>query len=554
MFRRASPSGASRRRAACLGLLASAAVVAPALAAPQPWAVAGGDISNTHSMLSPDDNVASPTQINPATARRLALKWSLATAGDISATPTVEAGGLYVPDWAGMLYKIDPDTGAQIWSHAVCDYTATCFTSYTSISRTSPAIGVNTIVIGDAIAHPNVAKYGAVVIGVNKATGAKTWSTIVNSTSKYASVLGSPVIYNNIAYVGTASWEEGVAGGDPSYKPVFRGNMTALNADTGQILWQFTSVPAGYAGGPFPGSSMAVWPARNALLVSTGNNYAIPPDVATCVGAAGTNIANQTACLDPTNYVNSLLSLDLTTGRMNWGRRMSGADTWTVACYTAPAACPQPAGTDSDFAQAPILSYVPNFVGVSDDRGGTSQSFLMAAGQKNSQFYAVNPVNGGLFWTTSVGIGGMEWGSALNTDDYNMLYFALHNPQRVGQTIVGQGGVNPQYWNGGAWGALDLRTGAKKWVVPTIGQDLRSGQPAAAPGCMTFTNRVIFAGSSSGVMVALDATTGYNYWQFQSGGTVVSCPAIYNETVYWGTGYARNGVGKHMLYAFAVPN
>ena len=54
-------------------------------------------------------------------------------------------------------------------------------------------------------------------------------------------------------------------------------------------------------------------------------------------------------------------------------------------------------------------------------------------------------------------------------------------------------------------------------------------------------------------MTAMDAMTGAVYWTFPSGGTVVSCPAIYNETVYWGTGYARNGVGKHMLYAFAVP-
>ena len=92
------------------------------------------------------------------------------------------------------------------------------------------------------------------------------------------------------------------------------------------------------------------------------------------------------------------------------------------------------------------------------------------------------------------------------------------------------------------------------WQIPAYGNDLVTpSKPSSAPGGLTFTNRVVFAGSSSGYFVALDAQSGYTYWTFYSGGTVVSSPAIFNETVYWGTGYARNGIGKHMLYAFAVP-
>ena len=545
-------------RPAALGLLGAASFGAAGLAqAPQvpppSWPFAGGNISNTHAQISPPSNVGSPTQINPATASKLKVKWSLVTAGDISATPTVEAGGLYVPDWAGMLYKVNPDNGAVVWKHAVCDYTASCYSPTQSISRTAPAIGTNNIVIGDAVAHYQNAPNGAVVIGVNKATGARAWATYINNTSRYASVLGSPVIYNNIAYVGTASWEEGIQGSDASYKPTFRGNVVALNVDTGAIIWQFTTVPAGYSGGPIPGSNMAVFPRDNALLVATGNNYSIPADRAACVAAAGNNTSAQTACLDPSNYVDALLSLRLDTGAIKWGRKMNGADTWTEACYSGSPACPKPTGSDSDFAQAPIVTWLPNFQGRPDDLGGTSQSYIMAAGQKNSVFYGVNPFNGGLFWKKFIGIGGMEWGSAFNTDDYNHFYFALNNPQRVPQTIIGKGGNTPQPWDAGAWGALDASTGALKWTVPTIGKDLvQPSRNAAAPGCVTFTNRVLFAGSTSGVMVAFDANSGFPFWTFPSGGTVVSCPAIYNETVYWGTGYARYGVGKHMLYAFSV--
>ena len=53
----------------------------------------------------------------------------------------------------------------------------------------------------------------------------------------------------------------------------------------------------------------------------------------------------------------------------------------------------------------------------------------------------------------------------------------------------------------------------------------------------SFTNRVVFAGSSSGYFVALDANTGLTYWKFNSGNAVAGSPAIFNETLYWGTGY-----------------
>ena len=521
-----------------------------------PWSSAGGDIGNTHAYLSPPANVGSPTQINPRTVSSLALKWSSATAGDISATPTVEPGGLYVPDWAGMLTKLDPATGAKIWSRKVCDYTATCYTAGASISRSSPAIGARALVIGDAIAHPTLPSPGAVVIGVDKTTGAKLWTTVVNSTSRWASVLGSPVIYNNVAFVGTASWEEGIANDDATYKPVFRGNISALDVDTGRILWSFFTIPpiAGYSGGAVPGSHMAVWPKQNALLISTGNNYSVPSAVASCVAAAKQDKTAQIACLDPTDYVDSLLSIDLTSGLPKWGRRMAGADAWTLACTTGRPNCPRPSGADADFAQGPMLTWLPNFTGVPDDLHGSSQSYMLAAGEKNSVFYAVNPLNGGLFWSTWIGTGGMEWGSTVNLADRDTFYVALHNPDRVAQTIIGQGGTKPQTWNGGAWGALDLRTGRKKWMVPTPGRDLANPALAPeAPGCMTFANRVVFAGASSGAMAAVDAGSGLLRWSFASGGTVVSCPAIFDETVYWGTGYARDGVGKHMIYAFAIP-
>src|ERR1039458_7232125 len=134
---------------AALGLL-GAGREAHGQTTPQSWSFAGADLLNSHGQLSPQANINSPTQINPSTASSLKLLWSFATQGDISATPTVEPGGLYVPDWAGMLYKINPATGALIWSENISTYTG-----LQGQSRTSPAIGTNVIVIGDQPARPS---------------------------------------------------------------------------------------------------------------------------------------------------------------------------------------------------------------------------------------------------------------------------------------------------------------------------------------------------------------------------------------------------------------
>ncbi len=44
--------------------------------------------------------------------KNLKRKRSFAAAGGITVTPTVEQGGLYVPDWASILHKINPDRAA----------------------------------------------------------------------------------------------------------------------------------------------------------------------------------------------------------------------------------------------------------------------------------------------------------------------------------------------------------------------------------------------------------------------------------------------------------
>ena len=102
------------------------------------WTVAGQNPQNTWS-------AAGETQISPSNAASLAVKWTLTTGGDVSATPTVAGNAVYVPDWAGNLYALQRDTGEPIWSVQVPQLDGV----KGAVTRVSPAVHGGDVIIGD---------------------------------------------------------------------------------------------------------------------------------------------------------------------------------------------------------------------------------------------------------------------------------------------------------------------------------------------------------------------------------------------------------------------
>ncbi|HSB86308.1 MAG TPA: PQQ-binding-like beta-propeller repeat protein, partial [Ilumatobacteraceae bacterium] len=56
------------------------------------------------------------TKLSTATAGSLHTKWIATMNGDVTATPAVVGGAVYVPDWGGYISKLDAATGNVIWS------------------------------------------------------------------------------------------------------------------------------------------------------------------------------------------------------------------------------------------------------------------------------------------------------------------------------------------------------------------------------------------------------------------------------------------------------
>ncbi|HEX3435396.1 MAG TPA: PQQ-binding-like beta-propeller repeat protein [Pseudacidobacterium sp.] len=482
------------------------------------WPTSGQNIYNTRSQPS-------EWAIRPANVNTLTAKWVFTTGSDVSATPTVVGDAVYFPDWNGNLFAVNKHNGSLLWSHSIADYDGVAG----ALSRVSPAVDGDQLIFGDILSLSQT-HAGANVISVDRHTGALRWITQVDSHPA-AIITGSPVVFNGVVYIGISSREEALALNASYPCCSFRGSVVALDAWTGKLLWKTYDMPDNggqinqYSGGAI-WQPPAIDPRRGLLYVGTGNNYTVPADVEACQNATPT--AN---CTAPNDYFDAALALDLRTGKIRWAKKLQSFDTWTVACLRPSSTnpnCPVPDSPDYDLSGSG-----PNVVGG-----------IVGFSQKSGIYWALNPENGNIVWSTPVGPGGsgggIQWGTA--TDD-KRIYVAIGNTDHHLYTLVPSG----QQITWGAWSALDVATGKILW---------QTADPTAAAtdaGAVSVANGVMYAGSSTGKMYALDARTGKILWNFASGGTVIDGPSIVDGAVYWGSGYRRGGTGNNKVYAFTLP-
>lgn len=506
------------------------------------WATAGADLNN--SRFQPDE-----TQISARTVPGLTLKWVLTTDGDVTANPAVDGEFLYFPDSKGFLYKVKKTTGETVWKKPISGYTGVAG----DFARATPAIAGNALILGNqsgkflGAAFGQPAPQAARVFAVDKNSGNPLWSTQVDDTA-LSFITHSAIVYGGTAYVGTASNEELVAGFVPKayWQWQFRGSVVALNVATGQIKWKTYMAPQGYYGAAIWGSTGAIDAKSNQLFMATGNNYWVPQEVQDCLNGPG---GTPGTCLDPTNHFNSIVALDLTSGKIKWAGRGLPYDAWNVGCglnipgvFLVPPNdnCPNPKGPDWDFAQGPM------WLG-----GG-----LVGAGQKSGMFWAFNHKSGALAWATQVAppglTGGLQWGSAT---DGNRIFVAIANSGLTGA------GTTPGVWtlkNGttttaGGWAALDRKTGEVLWTT-------KDPLGSRAEAAVSLANGVLFGCNMdpvNGTMYALNAKDGAILWSFNSNAgspTYGACnagPSIVDGMVFWGTG-TFSGTGPKKVFAFGL--
>ena len=488
------------------------------------WATAGGDRQNTRYQQSEHT-------LSAANVANLVEKWSVTTGGDVSATPSVDDRAVYFPDRAGFLYAVDKLTGQVKWTASIAAATGVPGDH----ARATPAVTRDKVIVGTQGPFGG----GGKVLAFDKSAGTLLWSTTAD-VHVAAIITQSATVFDGRVYVGVASQEEAFATipGYPSLS--FRGSMLALDEATGQIIWKTYMAPVGFPGNAVWGSSPAVDPKRGQVYIATGNNYSAPLATLACVDAAGNDPNAMRGCLPADNHFDSVLALDMKTGAVRWATRTLGFDAWTADCLPFlgdGTNCPDPAGPNFDFAQAPALFKTKGADG--------KQIELLGAGQKSGQYWALSPDTGAVAWVTQTGpggtFGGLQWGSAV---DGTRVYTANANSNGVPWTLP-----NGATTSTGIWSGLDARTEQILWQTA----DPRGG---GASGPVTTANGVVFGCSLdlAGHMYALNAATGAILWSFASGGSCVSGAAISDGMLFWGSGYSRLGTPNNKLFAFGLPN
>ncbi|HVB87743.1 MAG TPA: PQQ-binding-like beta-propeller repeat protein, partial [Candidatus Dormibacteraeota bacterium] len=408
--------------------------------------------------------------------------------------------------------------------------------------RTSPVVGAVT-------GHP-AAKFAAYfgdmrgnVYAVNAQTGKLLWTRKI-TTRDLARISNGPALYDHRLYVPISATEE-VFSADPSYPCcTFRGSVVALDADSGRLLWKSYMIPE--APKPIRKNSKGTQlyaPAGAAVW----NTPTIDPErhaLYVGTGDAYTEPAPKTS--------DAVVALDLKSGKMLWSYQTEANDAWMVGCVPETTEnCPKNLGTDHDIGSSPVLLKLRN-----------GHRILLVT-PKSGEVFALDPdARGALLWklplinTVAPNNGEIAFGGAADAD-------AFYVPLEDGRFVALDPSSGKVLWDVRLQPLSDLGAKTPNGENRTKA-GLRFGQSAAAmliPGA-------VFTEGWDGLIRALATADGKVLWQFNTeqnfktvngvaakGGSMGGPGAVVvNGMVFVGSGYANVGGGKpgNVLLAFSV--
>ena len=430
------------------------------------WRSFGHDYSNTRSQ--PREH-----SITPDKAALLTPAWTFSTGdaggeGDITGTPTVGFGCVYVGTNGGWVFAINADTGERVWKRQLpqgggvnSSILVTRDRVYAAVTRTSAAVrGCGG---GDVCTGPYA-------VAFDRRTGRVEWATRALDRQPGADVYGSPVIFRGTMMLGISGGSAEL--GDEADRYAFQGSMMFLDADSGRVLrktWTIHS-PKHNDKDDFAGAGIWSTPAidRHDRVAYVGTANPFRPQA-------------------EHKYANAVLRYDLGPRSRRFGR-ITGSykgniDEYVPAfsdlpCYDIPGNpapyYPQGIGScgdiDLDFGAAPNLFRGP------DGRK------LVGSGQKSGVYHVFDAKTMEPVWSQIVGpptpVGGIVGSTAYD-----------------GEGIYGPVTVPGYLWSVAPAG------GGLRWIG-AIADGAHWGEPVAV------ANGVVYTVDLTGFLDAFDATTG----------------------------------------------
>ncbi len=463
-------------------------------------------------------------QINAGNVHKLRPAWIFQTeiVESLETTPIVVNGVMYVTTSFNHVYALDAATGAQLWHY-----------KHKMGAATTYCCGPNSrgvAAYGDMV---YMGTLDAKLVALDAKTGKVVWQKQIADPELGYSETMAPTAVNGKILIGTNGGEYGI-----------RGFVKAFDHKTGKLLWTFHTIPE---------NSVGKWATHDATgrdmlrnisaekdaLKKLGDPYKTlgggvwqNPAVDLAMNRIFFMVGNPSPDLDGSIrpgdnlYTNSLVSVDLDTGKYACHYQYIAHDVW-----------------DLDAVSPPILVNVK-------DRGGNTVPGVLHGGKTGHVYVhdrrdcslirfseAMVPQENMWVLPTRSGArmlpganGGVEW-SPMTVDASLGLTYAinLHQPMtyHVDSTPYPAG----KLWLGGAfkvipseqqWGnvtAVDYNTGKIRWKVKT--------QQPMIGGIMATAGGLVFTGEGNGLFKAYDSANGNVLWKFQAGAGVNAPPASY---------------------------
>ncbi|NQV83499.1 MAG: PQQ-binding-like beta-propeller repeat protein [Rhodospirillales bacterium] len=487
---------------------------------------AGGDANN---FLHTNGNYAQTryypaSQINTGNVKKLRPAWIFQTeiSESLETTPIIVNGVMYVTTSFNHVYALNAATGEQIWhyKHKMGPITTYCC----GPNNRGVAVSGNKVFMGTLDAR---------LLALDSKSGKVLWNIQIADPEKGYSETMAPTVVNNKVLIGTNGGEYGI-----------RGFVKAFDANNGKLLWTFHTTKK---------SSVGKWAthdatgrdmhrnitAEKAALKKLGDPYktlgggvwqnpAVDLETNRIYFVAGNPSPDLDGSIRPGDnlYTNSLVSVDLDTGKYACHFQYIAHDVW-----------------DLDAVSPPILTMVK-------DKSGEMVKGVMHGG-KTGHVYIHNASDCSLIRFSEAMVpqedmwslptkdgqrmlpganGGVEW-SPMTVDANLGLVYAINLHQPMTYHVESSPYPDGKLWLGGAfkvipseeqWGnisAVDYNTGKIRWKVKTP-------QPMIG-GVMSTAGGLLFTGEGNGQFKAYDSATGNVLWNFQAGAGVNAPPASY---------------------------
>ena len=362
------------------------------------------------------------------------------------------------------------------------------------------------------------------VLAIDAADGRQLWDITIGDPRKGESVPMAPIAWNGLVFVG-------IAGGDNFG---VTGRTYALDAASGQVIWQFSTVPDS---GPARATWQQASPEHPPGGGATWTSYALDEQNAILYVPAGNPTPDFARALRPGDnlYTNSLLALDAKTGRLLAYAQPIKGDFHDWDLSAAPALITTKgghpivaAGAKDGYVYNIDRSVVATHTSVEPDAAQlvirsktlvTTRENAEATLSPNHETRFCPGVQGGVEWNGPAyhpGLGllyvnAIDWCTSVKLQPVTSMKGAPGAPWTGAEPADGWlfGRHDPvDRWKGWVT-AFDAESGEVKWKIQT---------PKPMVAAITATaGGLVFTGDLDGHLLAYDASTGKELWRHATG-------------------------------------